>query len=87
MIGSVVYLVYLVIVSLVTFVVWGWDKSAAIRGAWRTPERVLLLLVFLGGAIGAGLGMVVFRHKTRDNVFRLAVPAAAILQIGLLVLI
>lgn len=87
MIGKVLYLVYILILSLVTFVVWGWDKSAAIRGAWRISERALLLLVILGGAIGAGLGMLVFRHKTRNKMFRLVIPAAAIIQIALLIVI
>lgn len=87
MVGSLFYLVYILIVSLVTFVVWGLDKSAAIRGTWRTPERVLLLLVFLGGAPGGGLGMMVFRHKTRNNLFRLAILTAAALQLGILIVI
>ena len=82
-----VYLIWLGVMSLVTFATWGWDKAAAINGSWRTPEKVLLLLVFLGGAAGGALGMNFFRHKTRKPHFRIAITVAGILQIVLLVLL
>ncbi len=83
----VVYLVIIAIMSLVTFAVWGWDKAAAIKGNWRTPEKVLLSLVFLGGAAGGALGMYLFRHKTRKPHFRIAMWIAGLLQVGLFVLL
>jgi uncharacterized membrane protein YsdA (DUF1294 family) len=36
----------------------------------RVPERVLLLLAFVGGSVGAWLGMKVFHHKTIKGAFR-----------------
>ena len=81
------YLIVIVIVSLLTFLVWGWDKTAAINGSWRIPERTLLTMVILGGAPGGALGMLTFRHKTRKTHFKLAIWSAGILQLVLLILL
>ena len=56
-------------VSLVLFCLYGIDKFRAKRGARRIPERVLLVLGFLGGAAGALCAMNLFRHKTRHWYF------------------
>ena len=48
---------YLAAVNVVTFTVYGIDKSKARRGAWRIPEKTLFLLPLLGGSVGALLGM------------------------------
>jgi uncharacterized membrane protein YsdA (DUF1294 family) len=80
------YLIILVILSFLTFLVWGWDKNAAIKGRWRVPERTLLMMIFLGGAAGGALGMFTFRHKTRKPHFRLALWAAGIMQLLLSIL-
>jgi uncharacterized membrane protein YsdA (DUF1294 family) len=44
-------------------------------------------LVFLGGALGGGLGMLLFRHKTRKPGFKAVILAAGALQAGILVLL
>jgi len=82
-----IYLIWLFVMSLVTLAVWGWDKAAAINGSWRTPEKVLLSLIFLGGAAGGALGMYLFRHKTRKPHFRIALWIAGVLQVALLFLL
>ena len=61
----VIYLVYLAVLSLVTFFMYGADKRKAKKGKWRTPEKVLLLSSFFGGAYGGFLAMQIFRHKTK----------------------
>lgn len=55
--------------SLITFCVYGMDKSAAKRGKQRVPESTLHLLSLLGGWFGALLGLKVFRHKTKKRRF------------------
>lgn len=60
-----------VVVSVATFVVYGLDKRAALRGQWRTRERTLHLLELAGGWPGALVAQRVFRHKTHDSGFRL----------------
>jgi len=67
--------------NFISFLLFGYDKFQAKRGGWRISERVLLGLSLFGGGIGALSGMLVFRHKTRKNIFWLA----AIVGIGLLI--
>ncbi len=79
--------VYLLVATVATFAVYGWDKLCAKRGMWRVPEKILLLLAFLGGSVGAMVGMAIFRHKTLHLKFRYGVPLILILQlIGLIYL-
>ena len=61
----IIYLVYLALLSVVTFFMYGADKRKAKKGKWRTPEKVLLLSSFFGGAYGGFLAMQIFRHKTK----------------------
>ena len=79
--------VYLLVVNIAAFAVYGWDKMCAKRGMWHVPEKILLLLAFLGGSVGAMVGMAIFRHKTLHLKFRYGVPLILILQlIGLIYL-
>ena len=72
------------VMSVVTFAVYAYDKhiAQAGKGRRRVPERTLLLLAFLGGCIGALLGMVLCRHKTKHIRFLVLVPLSVILWIG-----
>lgn len=63
------FAIILLILSLLTFIVYGLDKHDAKAKTWRTPERRLLLFGFIGGALGGLLGMVIFHHKTRKFYF------------------
>lgn len=76
---------YLAAVNLVTFTVYGVDKAKARRGAWRVPEKTLFLLPLLGGSVGALLGMLVFRHKTKRWYFVWGIPLILLAQIALAV--
>lgn len=69
-----VIIAYLLIINAVSFVVYGVDKYKARHQKWRIPEATLLTLAAIGGAAGALLGMVVFRHKTKHLHFVLLVP-------------
>lgn len=63
------YVGYLVGVSLVAFFAYVIDKEKAKRGAWRIPEKVLLTLSFIGGAVGGYAAMNLVRHKTQKWYF------------------
>ena len=76
---------YLAAVNLVTFTVYGVDKAKARRGAWRVPEKTLFLLPLLGGSVGALLGMLVFRRKTKHWYFVWGIPLILLAQIALAV--
>ncbi len=80
-----VLLVWLAVINLVTFAVYGIDKAKAKRGAWRVPEKTLFLLPLLGGSLGALLGMRVFHHKTKHWYFVWGIPMILLAQIALAV--
>ena len=63
--------VYLVLVNIAAFGMYGMDKRKAIRKQWRIPEAQLLAVAVIGGSAGALLGMQFFHHKTRKWKFRL----------------
>lgn len=80
------FLLVLLAMNLVTFAVYGIDKVKAEEGKWRIPEATLIALAAAGGALGAFLGMQIFRHKTRKPKFYITVPALMVLEGVLLVL-
>ena len=55
--------------SVLTFLTYAFDKSAARRGAWRTPESTLHLLDLAGGWPGALLAQQLLRHKSSKQSF------------------
>lgn len=75
--------IYLIIINIVTFIVYAWDKRKAKKGVWRTPESTLLLLAAVGGSVGALLAMYMLRHKTNHKKFFLGVPAILIAQLAI----
>ena len=83
--GWTVLLVWLAVINLLTFIVYGADKRRARKGKWRVPEKTLFLLPLLGGSIGALLGMRVFHHKTRHWYFVWGIPAILLAQLALAV--
>ena len=76
--------VILLVTNLTAFIMMGADKRKALKGAWRTPERTLLLACACFGALGGWLGMQVFRHKTKHPKFTITVPVLLVVQIALL---
>ena len=74
-------LIYLVIINVVTFFMYGIDKWKAKHTKWRIPEATLLGMAVIGGSIGAWLGMKVWHHKTLHKKFKFGVPAIIIIQL------
>jgi uncharacterized membrane protein YsdA (DUF1294 family) len=62
-------LIWLLVMSAVSFAAMGLDKLYARRGERRIPEKRLFLYTALGGAVGGLLGMYLFRHKTKHWYF------------------
>jgi uncharacterized membrane protein YsdA (DUF1294 family) len=62
-------LAVLVVLNLLSFALFGVDKSRARRGAWRISESTLLLSALVSGTVGAWAGVFGFRHKTRKPSF------------------
>lgn len=71
------------LLSVIAFCFYAADKKKAKKGAWRIPEKVLLGLGFLGGSIGALLGMKLLRHKTKHWYFWAVNIAGLLWQIAL----
>ena len=68
--------------SLVTFVIYGFDKHRARIGGRRVPERTLHILAFLGGWPGAFLAQRQFRHKTQKVSFSIAFWIVIVLHLA-----
>jgi uncharacterized membrane protein YsdA (DUF1294 family) len=83
--GLDVVLSWLLAITLVTFLAYGYDKLVAGSDRTRVPEAVLLALTFAGGTLGALLGRWLFRHKTRKAAFRVRFWLVVAVQIALLV--
>lgn len=80
-------LVWIVLMSIISFVVYGIDKECARKEKWRIKESTLILLGFIGGGIGSFIGMKVFHHKTLKKEFQILVPISMILWIVLVIVV
>ncbi|NIF04838.1 DUF1294 domain-containing protein [Chryseobacterium sp. Tr-659] len=60
---------FLLIINLITFCVFGFDKWQAKKNQWRISENTLLGISLLGGIIGAASGMMLFNHKVSKKSF------------------
>ena len=69
-----ILLLYLLLINLLGFVLYGVDKAKSKGGGRRIPERVLLWVARLGGGVGCWMGMMLFRHKTKHDRFMALVP-------------
>lgn len=79
--SAVLIAAYIIGINLITFVVYGRDKSQARRREWRTPESTLFILAIAGGSVGALLAMYLFNHKTRKRAFRFGIPIILLVQL------
>lgn len=76
-------IIYLVIINVMTFIVYGIDKRKAKQSKWRIRESTLLGMAAVGGSIGALLAMKILRHKTLHNQFKYGVPLILVAQIAI----
>ena len=65
-------IIYLLIINIITFFIFGLDKLYALKGYYRISEKILFLLIFLGGFGGSLIAMFIFRHKIRKYKFFLS---------------
>jgi uncharacterized membrane protein YsdA (DUF1294 family)/cold shock CspA family protein len=76
-----------VVVSLMTFMAYAVDKSAAANDTWRTPENSLHLLALACGWPGALLAQQILRHKSTKAEFRRVFWATVLLNVAAFVLL
>lgn len=82
-----IFAIYVAILSAITFIVYIVDKILAKIDAWRVPEKVLLGLSLVGGAIGGLVAMLIVRHKTKHWYFYLLNVLGIILHVGAFLLL
>ena len=75
-----ILMIYLGIINVITFLAFAIDKLHAIKGKRRIRIITLLGLAFVGGSLGALLGMYTLRHKTKVDYFTVGVPLIMIMQ-------
>lgn len=63
------FLIFILVMNIITFAAYGIDKLKAVKDRWRIPEKTLLLLGLCFGSIGGMAGMKVFHHKTQKWYF------------------
>jgi uncharacterized membrane protein YsdA (DUF1294 family) len=72
---------YFLILNVIAFMLTAYDKHLAKVQKQRISERTLLSFVFLGGTVGSGLTMLIFRHKTAKKSYLLKFWAIVIVQV------
>ena len=79
------FLLFYLVIALVSVVLTVHDKSAARKGAWRVPEATLMGIGFIGGALPMLITMKLIRHKTRHIKFMVGLPLEIILHVAIIV--
>ena len=74
-------MIYLIIINVLAFAMYGIDKRKAVKGRWRISEAALLTVAALGGSLGSLLAMELFRHKTKHKKFTIGVRLLLVLHI------
>lgn len=80
-------LLYLIVINILTFLLYGIDKLKAKADWWRIKESTLIGMAVIGGAYGALIGMYLFHHKTRKAKFYVTVPMLVLIYTVLLVIL
>lgn len=73
---------WIIIMSIIGFLLMGYDKSQAVSHRYRVPEIALFGVAFLGGATGIGAGMLFFWHKVRKIYFVIGIPILIFLNLS-----
>ena len=71
---------YIVIISIIGWILPIVDKKRAQKDEWRIRERTLFIVSALGGSLAMYLSMKKYRHKTKHKRFMIGIPAIMIMQ-------
>ena len=73
---------YFIVISAITAIITVYDKfSAKHLPRMRIPEKVLLIMGFMGGAPAEFIMMKIIRHKTRHKKFMRGLPVMIVLHL------
>ena len=79
-----ILLIYQAVVNILTIIVSGVDKMNAKSNRQRVRIVTLLGLAFIGGSVGALIGMYGFHHKTKKAYFTVGLPLILLMQVVVL---
>jgi len=71
-----------IVMSLIAFIVYAIDKSAAQNGRWRTRESTLHLFSLMGGWPGAFFAQTKLRHKSSKQEFKSLYWVTVVFNLG-----
>ena len=71
-----------IVLSIVSLMLYAFDKSAAVAGRWRSSEQSLLALGLFGGWPGGLVAQQLLRHKSSKASFREAFWGTVMLNVG-----
>ncbi|KQT31540.1 hypothetical protein ASG22_18520 [Chryseobacterium sp. Leaf405] len=77
-------IVVIVILNILSFGIFGYDKFLAKKHRRRISENMLLICTFFAGTIGAFVGMIIFRHKISKKSFLLKFGLVVSIQVILM---
>lgn len=77
--------IWLIVINIITFAVFGIDKKKAIDGKFRIKELTLFVLSLLGGSLGGLIAMHTFHHKTRKWYFKFGIPLILVAWVAMIV--
>ena len=72
---------YIVIMNIVSFLMFGIDKKRAKKRQKRISEKKIMRVCFWGGALGGIIGMSIFKHKTKQKKFSVSIPVLFMIQL------
>jgi uncharacterized membrane protein YsdA (DUF1294 family) len=78
-----IYINYLILINLIAFFVYAYDKLMAKMKKSRVRETTLLSLSIFGGALGGFISMILFNHKTKVKRFIIINILMILLYVGI----
>ena len=75
------FLLFFVLVNVVTFSLYFIDKRRAVKNQHRIGERTLVFFTIFFGGLGAAAGMFLFRHKTQKVKFKIIVAIGVVIAL------
>lgn len=69
--------------SVISFMLYGWDKRQATLGRWRTRERTLLTIDLLAGWPGGLIAQRLWHHKHAKTSYQLLYWLMVTINLGL----
>ncbi|KAF1084251.1 hypothetical protein SPSYN_02655 [Sporotomaculum syntrophicum] len=72
---------YLLVINIIAFILFGWDKHCARHQLYRVSEKILFLIALAGGTVGSLVGMYIWHHKTKHLQFTIGIPVLMLVQI------